>query len=392
MTTFYMGEGGIVPKAVYTDMNTVLNKKLGTSTAYTPEEWADIVKDFAPLPEKTASGSIASFSDGADLVPLKSCEVTVTPSQSGTGDPSPSNPRPLNSFSSLALVHTKTNRYNSGVEIGNISATGQNTDSSNPNRARTINPIPVSASTQYTVGQKENYQCGVFYYKADGTFISYLGWDSTPRTFTTPALTAFVRFAYQITTNVLPAELQLQEGATLDPYEIPTTHTLDLGSTVYGVTGDCTSGEFEKTWVDLYIDGSVSVSSVVLHGGSGLYYTVVVNPLSQKGVNSTATFPHIISDKFLGARGVEVGHTYVTGSGLILIAVLPDQTITTKEGATQWFENNPTHFVYELATPTELTTDPVEVESFKGGNNIWCDKDNSSVAVEYRADIELSLQ
>ena len=93
MTTFYMGEGGIVPKAVYTDMNTVLNKKLGTSTAYTPEEWADIVKDFAPLPEKTASGSIASFSDGADLVPLKSCEVTVTPSQSGTGDPSPSNPR-----------------------------------------------------------------------------------------------------------------------------------------------------------------------------------------------------------------------------------------------------------------------------------------------------------
>lgn len=147
-----------------------------------------------------------------------------------------------NSFLSLTVVHTKTNQYTSGVEIGNISAYGENTDNLNPNRARSINKIPVKANTEYTVGQKENYQCGIFYYKADGTFISYIGWDDTPRTFTTPALTAFVRFAYQISTNVLPTELQLQEGATLDTYEAPESQTINIGSTVYGGTFDISGG------------------------------------------------------------------------------------------------------------------------------------------------------
>lgn len=46
-------------------------------------------------PTDTASGAIASFIDGADGLPVKSLTVDVEPIQSGSGDPSPDNIRPI---------------------------------------------------------------------------------------------------------------------------------------------------------------------------------------------------------------------------------------------------------------------------------------------------------
>lgn len=47
------------------------------------------------LPEDSASGDIASFPDGSDLVPARSVKVELTPIQSGSGTPSPDNVRPI---------------------------------------------------------------------------------------------------------------------------------------------------------------------------------------------------------------------------------------------------------------------------------------------------------
>lgn len=49
----------------------------------------------AAFPTDTASGSIATFADGADGVPVKSLEVQITPAQEGSGDPTPTNVRPI---------------------------------------------------------------------------------------------------------------------------------------------------------------------------------------------------------------------------------------------------------------------------------------------------------
>ena len=69
--------GGGIPSSLKTDMNAVLNKKFGTSTTYAPDTWAPNVNLMGPLPEKTASGSIAHIEDGADTVPIKAWDVTV---------------------------------------------------------------------------------------------------------------------------------------------------------------------------------------------------------------------------------------------------------------------------------------------------------------------------
>ena len=54
---------------------------------------------------KSASGGIVSFSDGADL-PLKSLVVDIDPVQSGTGDPSPSNVRPISGWNGVKVARS----------------------------------------------------------------------------------------------------------------------------------------------------------------------------------------------------------------------------------------------------------------------------------------------
>lgn len=82
MTMYRVGPAGI-PASLKTNMDAVLNKKFGTSTTYAPATWPDNVNLLGPLPEKTASGSVASITDGADGVPIKAWKVTLPASLSG---------------------------------------------------------------------------------------------------------------------------------------------------------------------------------------------------------------------------------------------------------------------------------------------------------------------
>ena len=96
--------GGGIPAQLQSDMNAVFNKKFGTTgQSYASSEWADDVNLMGLLPEKTASGSIASFSDGADDVPIKSGKFYITASQTGSGTPSPSNPRPIVGYTGMTI-------------------------------------------------------------------------------------------------------------------------------------------------------------------------------------------------------------------------------------------------------------------------------------------------
>lgn len=70
------------------------------------DELADEIDGKAPVVFSTASGSIASFSDGADDMPLKSCVVNIEPIQEGSGDPSPDNVRPISGRTELTVFHS----------------------------------------------------------------------------------------------------------------------------------------------------------------------------------------------------------------------------------------------------------------------------------------------
>ena len=69
----------------------------------------------APVILETASGAIASFDDGADGMPLKSLTVNIEPVQSGSGDPSPTNVRPISGWTGCNIVHSPTTDAQDGT-------------------------------------------------------------------------------------------------------------------------------------------------------------------------------------------------------------------------------------------------------------------------------------
>lgn len=102
-------------------------------------------------PEKTVSGAIASFDDGADNKPLHALSVSIEPVQTGTGDPSPENVRPISGWSEAKiwndpkyggnivwnqLFKWQTTTTSKGVTLtqngdGSLTLTGSNTDNYN---------------------------------------------------------------------------------------------------------------------------------------------------------------------------------------------------------------------------------------------------------------------
>lgn len=71
--------------------------------------WADQtggggdVSNCAPIIINTASGDIASFTDGADNRQIRKIVGTIVPQQSGTGDPSPDNVRPISGWTGAEI-------------------------------------------------------------------------------------------------------------------------------------------------------------------------------------------------------------------------------------------------------------------------------------------------
>lgn len=67
------------------------------------EEISDLKSAKAPAIIDTASGAIAHFEDGADGLPLKKLVVNIKPMQSGSGDPSPQNVRPITGWTNANI-------------------------------------------------------------------------------------------------------------------------------------------------------------------------------------------------------------------------------------------------------------------------------------------------
>lgn len=75
-------------------------------------ESIDPQKLIGAYPTDTATGAIASFSDGADNIPMKKVTVRIEPKQAGTGDPSPDNVRPISGWDSVQVSHSGADRTN----------------------------------------------------------------------------------------------------------------------------------------------------------------------------------------------------------------------------------------------------------------------------------------
>lgn len=242
MAYFRTGGGGI-PAALKTGMNNVLNKKFGTTGQdYNPNDWPDDVNLMGALEIKTASGAIASFSDGADDVPIADGEFAID----YTGDP----------ISEITIGQTGKNWFDGFTKGYGINST---TGVISPNANGAISGYIPIFGTNYTItGLTNLIHSFIAYYDKNKSFISRTSENNKSQIigFSVPANAAFM-VVYQYISNdsgtlddLDDLETQLEIGTTATSYEpfisVP-DKTVDFDGSIYGGSYNSVTGVLTST-------------------------------------------------------------------------------------------------------------------------------------------------
>lgn len=381
---YRMSEGPLTTKEVHQGVNEQLNRKLGTDWGYSEYEWANLLQGFRPLPIRTASGTIAHFTDGADAVPFKSLTAQILPIQSGTGTPSPSNPRPISGTSVLNVTRTGANLFPFETVSGTTYAEKS---------------ISLEAST-YTLslvasGNSSTQMRTIFQY-TDNSYGGECLFNKDTREAKTVTLTKPVKALLFYAADNYPSsvgftfeysDIQLELGSTVTTYEPYTgsTYPVPLGQTVYGGSADVVGGRGTSDLKYLEIDGTEA--SLTLDSASNVV-RLTLSDLPSSNVSSQDYRYWGSESIYKYAATANLGNNEVTmrTSGYLYYKNTSCTTLSDFQMffATQKANGTPFAVCYELATPTDFTFTGQPINSYLGVNNVWTDS-GEVLDVEYRS-------
>lgn len=367
---------------------------------------------------KSASGDVASFSDGGNGLLVKSLKVNIVPKQSGSGDPSPSNVRPIsgwdavetsvfgeNVFDNSTFVKGRLDSgvigYTDGTTSFEITESGVKFTTNDVYRGVVGGKIRVMPNAEYcltAVKDTSNYaDMYLDAYTKDDTWIRRLsgtqGSGSTTARpiilYTIPSNCEYVRISFQKetagTTEI--SNISLNYPSTDHDYHKfvgNSTITTNLGQTVYGGTLEVMSGKLTITKVlrNLGTDqsGVWYMASTSVSGKQRL--AVGVNDIKTPNANVICNIFKTVSgnDVYNGVEGIGTD-----ANERVLFYKSDLQTVADWKS---WATTNNLTVCYELETPLEIQLTPTEVKTLLGSNNIW--SDSGTVEVEYRADTTLA--
>ena len=359
----------------------------------------------------TASGLVAHFEDGADNVPMKSVKVNITPVQSGTGDPSPSNVRPISGWDTIALTRTGKNiliPYIREFSASGITARVNNDGSVMLNGTST----GVGGISLFQFTNIRNLNTGAYYARLFGENLTGLNLQlyvdgsskfisqSGSITIQDDGLNNYIRVRWDggaTFDNVIVYPMLIvgtEEPSTYEPYQ-GNTYNISLSSagTVYGGTLDVTTGELIVDKASVIMDGSSDEGWYVMTTPN-IFRANAFYPKPASGASAADFAAHPIVSSCTNTRRYnyeQMKAAYpsvsLSGEGRLYLAVSAD--VTTIEQALAWLAINKPQLVYCLDEPIVYHLTPTEIKSLLGVNNIWSDAGN--VEVEYRADTKLYI-
>lgn len=340
------------------------------------------------------SGSIVTFDSAYNKVPIKRLICNIDPIQSGSGDPSPDNVRPISGRTGLSVVRYGKNLLPTTVP-SNAIAGSFNTSSTKivtATNGRTF-AIPVPKNTDLFV-QKitgDTSSGGIALCDTGSIAVGTPIFNPAPFSGTVNATINTGDHGWLcIATGTQQSmedwwttrELMISVGTERQEYVAPSGYSevsvnweTEAGA-VYGGTFDVVSGK-------LIVDRGYSKLSDLTSWGTdsnlnnGTMRAVISNVL--KPGSSVVTTAIMDCRKAVAYGPLQPTWTTsfaISYEGKVVIPM--NRAITVAEFLSEYGNHE---VCYPLATPTEIQLTPQEVKTLLGENNIWCD--SGEVSVDY---------
>lgn len=327
-------------------------------------------------PTKTLSGTLVSFTDGADM-PMVACTAEIVPKQSGTGTPSPDNARPISGWESVETSVCGKNVLENASDSYSIANATHH-----PYTVKNLSSYSGKEMTFSIVTSDIKGKRIALYKNGDLIKVGTFGTKSVTATMPTFTDSDTLRLYLQDYTAdaVAITGAQLELGTTATPYEpyTATTTTVNLGRTVYGGTLDVVSGVLtvDRAMVDMGSLNWAYYNNRFDARPSGVKVATGWNQI--KAIASALGQATILPNETAndGCFGIYNGVLYVRYNSATTVAAFK----TAMSGV---------QLVYELATPQTYTLTGQEVSTLLGDNNVWAD--SGDVEITYRRDISIVI-
>lgn len=427
------GQDGVSPTVTVTEIsgghNVEITDAQGTQDfdvldgEITSDALEERLIDKADIITSSASGEIVTISDGGKDLPVVDLKVSLLPVQSGSGDPSPDNIRPISGWTGVDIHQAQINLLDpNDPDFGlyTIGPVGQYVTST-PDRI-TTGYIPCKQGDLVTfdtdtktsnTGTKKIPFAGFAWYDANKTFLSRSSTDGAD-TFsaTAPTNACFFRMFEQITVwasvsspavyQTFGQRVYIGSGVTNNlPYSknYPIDWTSSAG-TVYGCNIDPVSGVLTVDRVKKVFDGTESFTRTGSNNAT-TYFAYTLGAFNS--VKSANCICSVWLKTPITSSNTDVGFNVINSTGFnaaiasfrpagvyvdgVRMTVAQFQQIL----ADLYSAGTPCEIVYELATPTTYQLTPSQISTFLGTNNFWSNG-NGTLDLEYRCDTKLYIE
>lgn len=376
---------------------------------------SEVLADAAPGIEGTENGALVTVSDAAER-PAVQVVSSIDVVQSGTGDPSPSNVRPIIGWDAIGLIRTRKNML--GFEGFSFTpSTGVYTDTYTDGVFR--REVSTYATTSYAVASTAmqylkhphipagTYTLTVTYtsnttYRGlylevtlpDGSIAKLPNGETT--TIAQGGTITGVRMTSQGLTSgtVIEFTMQLEAGAgtSYEPYS-GATMTATLPETIYGGSLDWTTGLLTVTHIGQTLDGTEAWTDQ----GNGMTYSYDNRAVQNNALTDNLRAYHLCSHykpAACKAAAAQADMTCYTLNSYQL--VVKDTTAGTLDSfksylSAQATAGTPVTLMWPLkaAYYSTIQLTPQQLDMLKGYNTVWSDSGDTSLV--YVADTKMYI-
>ena len=342
---------------------------------------------------ETLSGSVVTFDNATGAERITGLSVSVMAAQDGSGDPSPTNIRPITGWTGATVTRTGKNLIGFGdrlaawgsnhTDVGNdsylVKSTG--TGYSNPYRFADED-IDVTLSGIITdLEGARGWRIDLL--DANNVVVGSIRQGTT----VVSGKASKIRLNYSASsTGAIFEKIQLELGTQATSYEPykGTTYPVSFSEagTVYGGTLDVVNGILTKEY-DIVDLGSLSwrrrtgsMFSATLPSSANVLTDI------SKYIGSCLPIQYapgyaVVTDGYIGIY--KTAASTQTDTIYLNLSTIGITDVTT---LSEWLTTNSVQLVYPLATPQTYQLTPTEITTLLGQNNVWADCGDVTVTLQ----------